>query len=125
MPAFVKTPKDEARWSKAKEAAGKETSKDSESYWKLSNYIFHKMGKTEEDQKLAAFYKGELMKMGTSLKMPKTTIPTTSVKMPKAKMMPGAFDKPSKFFKSEDFAGVKHPSVEKLRAFLQNTRAKR
>lgn len=49
MPGFVKTPKDEARWSKAKEAAGKQTKSGSESYWKLSNYIYHKMGKTEED----------------------------------------------------------------------------
>jgi hypothetical protein len=49
MPGFVKTPKDEARWSKAKEAAGKSTSKDSKSYWKLSNYIYHKMGKSETD----------------------------------------------------------------------------
>jgi len=51
MPGFVKTPKDEARWERAKEAAGKSTSKDSKSYWKLSNYIYHKMGKTEEDLK--------------------------------------------------------------------------
>lgn len=62
MPGFVKTPKDEARWAKAKEAAGKETAKDSESYWKLSNYIYHKMGKTEEDQRLAEMYKSELLK---------------------------------------------------------------
>lgn len=52
MPGFVKTPRDEARWEKAKEAAGKQTDKGSESYWKLSNYIYHKMGKTEEDQAL-------------------------------------------------------------------------
>lgn len=51
MPGFVKTPKDEARWERAKEAAGKSTAKDSKSYWKLSNYIYHKMGKTEEDLK--------------------------------------------------------------------------
>ena len=54
---------------------------------------------------------------------PKTSVP--SVKMPKAKSMPDAFDKPSKFFKSEDFQSVKHPSVQKLKAFLENTRAKR
>lgn len=53
MPGFIHTPKDEARWSRAKEAAGKSTKKDSESYWKLSNYIYHKMGKTEEDARLA------------------------------------------------------------------------
>ena len=60
MPGFVKTPKDEARWAKAKEAAGKSTEKDSESYWKLSNYIYHKMGKTEEDQKMADLAKADL-----------------------------------------------------------------
>jgi hypothetical protein len=42
-----------------------------------------------------------------------------SVKMPKAKTMPSAFDKPSKFFKSEDFNRVKHPSVRKLLDFVQ------
>lgn len=58
------------------------------------------------------------------VKMPapaKTSVP--SVKMPKAKMMPGAFDKPSKFFKSEDMM-PKHPSVRKLHDFL-STRKKR
>lgn len=60
MPGFVKTPRDEARWSKAKEAAGKQTDKGSDSYWKLSNYIYHKMGKTEADQKMAELYKNEI-----------------------------------------------------------------
>lgn len=49
MPGFVKTPKDEARWAKAKEAARKQTSEGSESFWKLSNYIYHKMGKSDLD----------------------------------------------------------------------------
>lgn len=40
-------------------------------------------------------------------------------RMPKAKKMPGAFDKPSKFFKSEEFNSVKHPSVRKLLDFIQ------
>jgi hypothetical protein len=47
MPGFVRTPKDEKKWSRAKEAAGESTPKDSESYWKLSNYIFHRMHKSE------------------------------------------------------------------------------
>lgn len=42
MPGFVKTPKDEAKWTKSKEAAGK---KGKETNWALANYIFHKMGK--------------------------------------------------------------------------------
>jgi len=64
MPAFVKTKADESRWSKAKEAAGKETEKGSEGYWKLANYIFHKMGKTEQDSKNAELAKVELKKFG-------------------------------------------------------------
>lgn len=60
MPGFVKTPKDEARWKRAKEAAGKQTSEGSESFYKLSNYIYHKMGKTEEDQKMSELYKNEI-----------------------------------------------------------------
>jgi hypothetical protein len=65
--------------------------------------------------------KSELAK--ANLSMPK--VASTSVKMPKAKMMPGAFDKPSKFFKSEDFSQVKHPSVQKLKAFLEKVHSKR
>jgi len=67
MPGFVKTPKDEARWAKAKEAAGKSTSHGSESFWKLSNYIYHKMGKTEKDQQLAEMYKTAIMVYNTEL----------------------------------------------------------
>jgi hypothetical protein len=60
MPGFVKTPKDEEKWKKAKEAAGKQTEVDSESYYKLANYIYHNMGKTEEDKKIAEIYKSEI-----------------------------------------------------------------
>ena len=45
------------------------------------------------------------------------------VRTPKAKSMPGAFDKPSKFFKSEDMA-PKHPSVQKLYDFMNMSRSK-
>lgn len=49
MPAFIKTPADEARWAKAKEAASKTLSEsDGDSYWKLTNSIYQKMTKTEE-----------------------------------------------------------------------------
>ncbi len=64
MPNFVKTPADEARWAKAKSAAAKETKEGSDSFWALSNYIFHKMGKTEEDSKNAELAKVELKKFG-------------------------------------------------------------
>jgi len=52
MPGFVKTPKDEARWSKAKNAAKRSKGKDEASFqdqdWALVNHIYHQMGKAEE-----------------------------------------------------------------------------
>ena len=36
MPAFIKTPADEEKWSRAKKAAGKNK-------WALTNFIFQKM----------------------------------------------------------------------------------
>lgn len=52
MPGFVRTPKDEARWSKAKDAAKRSKSKDEASFqdqdWALVNHIYHQMGKAEE-----------------------------------------------------------------------------
>jgi hypothetical protein len=50
MPAFIKTPKDEARWAKAKKAASKTLSEsDGDSYWALTNSIYQKMTKSTED----------------------------------------------------------------------------
>jgi hypothetical protein len=114
MPGFVKTPKDEARWAKAKEAAGKEAGKGTDSYWRLSNYIFHKMGKTEQDVKIAKELEKSLLK---------PSIPS-AMKMPKAKSMPKPGDKPSLFYKKEDFENVKQPSIENLRVFLERNRSK-
>ena len=52
MPGFVRTPKDEARWSKAKDAAKRSKKKDEDSFtdqdWALVNHIYHQMGKAEE-----------------------------------------------------------------------------
>ena len=49
MPAFIKTPADEKRWSKAKEAANKGHSEsEGDSYWKIVNHIYQQMGKTED-----------------------------------------------------------------------------
>jgi hypothetical protein len=62
MPAFVRTKADEERWGRAKRAAGKQTSHGSEGFWKLTNYIYHKMGKSQEDMDKAEFYKAELKK---------------------------------------------------------------
>lgn len=133
MPGFVKTPADEARWAKAKEAAGKETEKDSESYYKLSNYIYHKMGKSEEDQKLAKMFKTELYKAfsvkmpsinkGTGMPAPTKVGTQATVKNPKAKRMPDPWAKPSLFYKSEN-KQIK-PSIEKLSTFLNNTKQRK
>jgi hypothetical protein len=61
MPGFVKTKSDEKKWSKAKDAAAKQTERGSEGFWKLSNYIFHK---SEGNHQVAEFFKSELMKFG-------------------------------------------------------------
>jgi hypothetical protein len=55
MPGFVKTPHDEKKWSEAKQASGKETDKDSKGYWKLANFIFHKMKKSQGIEKAEEF----------------------------------------------------------------------
>jgi hypothetical protein len=63
--------------------------------------------------------KGKNLPERVSKSMPnptKTAIP--SIRMPKPKAMAGAFDKPSKFFKSEN-VHPKHPSVRKLWDFIQ------
>jgi hypothetical protein len=50
MPAFIKTPADEGRWSKAKKAAGKTLSEsDGDRYWALVNSIYQKMTKSQDD----------------------------------------------------------------------------
>lgn len=154
MPGFVKTPKDEARWSKAKEAAGKTTQTGSEGYWKLSNYIFHRMGKSEEDQKKAEMYKKELLgqsekEFQKSMKMsglkptaitpvPGVVSPANNntgspnkvgsqavVKAPKAKKMGQATDKPSVFYKSEQNQSFKKQSIKTLHEFLTKQKAKK
>lgn len=52
MPGFVRTKKDEAKWSKAKAAASKSKSKSEESFtdqdWALVNHIYQKMEKNVE-----------------------------------------------------------------------------
>jgi len=50
MPAFIKTPADEARWAKAKAAANKTLSESAgDSYWALTNSIYQKMTKSDEE----------------------------------------------------------------------------
>lgn len=55
MPAFIKTPKDEARWSKAKEAANKQHSEsEGDRYWGLVNHIYQNITKGELEKKVSA-----------------------------------------------------------------------
>lgn len=54
----------------------------------------------------------------------KTGTQSTAVKKPKTKKLADPFGKKSLFFKSEDFDGLKHPNVEKLRGFLESHRVK-
>jgi hypothetical protein len=50
MPAFIKTPADEKRWAKAKEAANKSHSEsEGDSYWAIVNSIYQKMVKSIVD----------------------------------------------------------------------------
>lgn len=48
----------------------------------------------------------------------------TSVRSPKAKKLGQPTDKPSQFYKNEDFKSIKKPSIENLRIFLEQHRAK-
>lgn len=124
MPGFVKTPKQEKRWSAAKTAAAKSKGKSvndlHDDDYALANYIYHKMGKTEEDVQKAEEFKKSILKMSTSVPNP-AKVGSTSVKMPKSKKMADPFGKPSLFFKTEaeEFSSVKHPTLCKLRDFLQ------
>lgn len=59
------------------------------------------------------------------VKSPMQTGTGAVVKTPKAKTMGQASDKPSVFFKSEDYNGVKKPSIENLRSFLEKQRSKK
>lgn len=49
MPVFIKTPAEETRWAKAKEAANKSHSEsEGDSYWKIVNSIYQKMTKSTD-----------------------------------------------------------------------------
>src|SRR5665213_345869 len=49
MPAFIRNKSDEARWSKAKEAANKTHSEpEGDSYWAIVNSIYQKMNKNDD-----------------------------------------------------------------------------
>lgn len=62
MPGFVKTPKDEKKWSAAKKAAGKSTTVGSDSYYRLANYIYHKSEGNPESEQLASKIRSSMVK---------------------------------------------------------------
>ena len=67
---------------------------------------------------------GVISPKATNSGMPSKVGSQAVVKTPKAKMMAQATDRPSKFFKSEDFLGIKKSSIENLRVFLERHRRK-
>jgi hypothetical protein len=171
MPGFVKTPRDDARWKHAVSAVerskGKKESEFGDRDFALSNYIYHKMGKGEEDIKKAEELQKALVAppkpMGTNMS---TSVPNpaktgqTGVRTPKPVKMAAPDAKPSEFFKAQRKVSTvatsiggqmmamsekigkegklekqfmmalsenevpKHPSVRKLRDFLQNQKSK-
>lgn len=114
MPGFIKTPADEEKWNAIKHSVAKQRGKSVEEFtdrdWATVNAAWHK---SEYE---------EIKKSITSV--PGTGVPN-AMKMPKAKRMPKATDKPSLFFKAENFENIKRPSVENLRFFLENQRQKK
>lgn len=123
MPAFIKTPADERKWNAIKHSVAKQRGKSTEDFtdrdWATVNAAWHKSeGNNSKVEEIAK-----------SLKIPSTSIPnpakvgSTSVKMPKSKRMPDPFGKPSLFFKGENIE-PKHPSVQKLRDFLEKKHKK-
>lgn len=108
MPGFIKTPADEKKWNAIKHSVAKQRGKNAKDFtdrdWATVN---------------AAWHKSEVEDIKKSLKVP------NALKMPKTKSLPKATDKPSVFFKKEEFVNIKKPSVENLRAFLERSRGKK
>jgi hypothetical protein len=123
MPHFVKTKHDEKRWSAAKQAAAKSKGKSAQDLhdedFKLVNYIYHKMGKSEQDIDIADKLKKELLAppkpTPTSMPNPmKSGEQSTLAKIPKTKSL-SKNESPN--------VGVKLTSIEKLRNFLKKVHA--
>jgi hypothetical protein len=118
MPAFIHTKADEHKWNAIKHSVAKQRGKSVEDFtdrdWATVNAAWHK-----SEGNMAKFE--EILKSLTSVT--KVKVPNAG-KMPKPKSMPKPDDKPSLFFKKEDFGDIKHPTIENLRAFLENHRAR-
>ena len=115
MPAFIHGKRDEKKWSSAKTASAKETRKGSTGYWKLANFIFHKMKKREQ----APMEKGNQFPTPPGGMAPlKAGSGQLAVKMPKPKKMGDGLTstQSTMIFKSDK--ANKQPSIEKLKSFL-------
>jgi hypothetical protein len=130
----VKTKAQEVAWKAAKEAAakskGKSVSDLQDNDWGLVMHIFQNATKSEE---LPDFIKEELAKIeGMKMTLQKplsikdpSKIGKVGIRTPKAKSAPDAFDKPSNFFKKEDFENIKNKNLEEFRKFLEIVHSKR
>ena len=116
MPGFIKTPADEKKWNAIKHSVAKQRGKSVDDFtdreWATVNAAWHKS--EYEGIKKSLF---GLSNSGLAVSE-KVSVPS-GMKMPKPKKMPTALDKPSKFFKNEQNISIKHPSIGKLRDFLQ------
>jgi len=114
MPGFIKTKADEEKWNAIKNSVAKQRGKSIEEFtdrdWATVNAAWHKSEYEEIKKSLTS--------------VPSTGVPN-AMKLPKTKRMPGPGAKPSLFFKAENFATIKKPSVERLRFFLENQRLKK
>ena len=130
MPAFIKTPADEKKWNAIKHSVAKQRGKKIDDFtdrdWATVNAAWHKSegNQAEYDKIMKSLFispsSGGMLKTGSALAKPPKMGLSTAVKSPKPKKMADPFGKPSLFFKSEpeEFAHVKHPTLQKLRDFL-------
>jgi len=121
MPAFIKTPADEKKWNAIKHSVAKQRGKSVDSFtdrdWATVNAAWHKSeGNLEKFEEI-------LKSISSALSVSAGTAVPSGMKMPKPKSMPKIGAKPSVFFKKEDFSGIKRPSIENLRVFLEKHRS--
>ena len=122
MPGFIKTPADEKKWNDIKHSVAKQRGKSVADFtdrdWATVNAAWHK-SEYEAITKSLFGLSNSGMAVSEKVSVPSAT------KMPKAKKMPKATDKPSLFFKKEEFGNIKRSSIENLRSFLEQHRAKK
>jgi len=132
MPGFIKTPKDERKWNAIKHSVAKQRGKSVEDFsdrdWATVNAAWHK-SEYEDIKKGLLKATGAIPKPFAGIKsnnsasmsnpmktsIPSVKMPRPTISAPKAKQT-GIDVGKSEFFKSED---VKHPTLCKLRDFLQ------